>query len=73
MACTIREAINIAYENGMKIELYGSLQYRVSHREDESLVHSRLVDSLQEAIDIIPDMRQERRELAALQSGDVVF
>lgn len=70
MSVSIREAINIAFKNNMKIDRYGSLQYQVMCREDLTVEHSRLVDSLEEAVEIMPEMRRERNEEYEQQQGD---
>ena len=67
----LREAIDLAFNHAIIIRQYGSLQYQLSYREDgKATGESRLCDSLEEAMELIPQMRKERDEE---QSGDVRF
>lgn len=58
----LREAIDTAILHRMTIRRYGSLQYQVGYREDMTLEHSSLCDTLEEAAELIISKRLERDE-----------
>ena len=64
------EAINILSKYRIGLRHYGSLQWQLFYREDGTNQHSRLVDSLEEAVSLAPIMRHERDEE---QSGDKLW
>lgn len=59
---TVREAMQRLGQYNIKLSRYGSLQWRLSYREDPTLEHSRLVDSLEDAVMVASDMRALRSE-----------
>lgn len=58
----LRDAIDLGIKYRMTIRRYGSLQWQVGFREDTTLEHSSLCDTLEEAAELIVSKRLEREE-----------
>lgn len=68
---TVREAIIDLEQYRIGVRMYGSLQYQLFYREDSmSMGTSRLIDTLDECIDVAIDMRAQRD---IEQAGDNSF
>lgn len=58
----LRDAIDLGIKYRMIVRRYGSLQWQVGFREDITLEHSSLCDTLEEASELIISKRLEREE-----------
>lgn len=58
----LRDAIDLGIKYRMIVRRYGSLQWQVGFREDITLEHSSLCDTLEEAAELIVSKRLEREE-----------
>lgn len=67
---TVAEALASLAQFNIGLRRYGSLQYQLFYREDNDFRHARLIDELEECIDVARDMRMERNEQ---QAGDISF
>lgn len=67
---TVREALESLAQFNIGLRAYGSLQYQLFYREDKHLRETRLIDNLEECVDVARDMRMERNEQ---QAGDTSF
>ncbi len=57
---TVAEALASLAQFNIGLRRYGSLQYQLFYREDSTFQHARLIDELEECIDVARDMRLAR-------------
>lgn len=67
---TVAEALASMAQYNIGLRRYGSLQYQLFYREDKNNVHSRLIDELEDCVEVAHDMRTVRNRE---QSGDVTW
>lgn len=67
---TVAEALASLAQFNIGLRRYGSLQYQLFYREDDTFQYARLIDELEECVDVARDMRIERNEQ---QAGDISF
>lgn len=70
---TIREAMQRLGQYNIKLERFGSLQWRLSYREDSNHDNSRLVDDLDDAVIVAADMRFQRTQFEPPKAASVRY
>lgn len=67
---TVHEALVSLAQFNIGLRRFGSLQYQLFYREDNTFIEAHLIDELEECVDVARDMRMSRN---AHQSGDTTF
>lgn len=57
---TVAEALASLAQFNIGLRRYGSLQYQLFYREDKHFDDARLIDELEECVDVARDMRLAR-------------